>query len=163
MRAPLREPPLSSPVIWASRGAIGQLPVSPEPRLEFAFEELVLLAPAMVPSKTPCGSRNMIPIVGGTFEGPASRARSFQAGGTGNWCGQTERRCQDDYILKTEDGVIVNVLNTGALCMPNAGQPSKPVRTLPCFEVPPGKHERLGQTALSALWKEPKVQTANPL
>jgi hypothetical protein len=40
------------------------------PRLEFAFEELATLGPAVALGETPYGNRNMIPITGGTFEGP---------------------------------------------------------------------------------------------
>lgn len=128
--------------------ASGQPAASPEPRLEFAFEELVLLGTATAPGKTPYGNRNIIPITGGTFEGPGIRGTIIPGG----WDWQLVRAdgCVDvkaDYMLKTDDGVIINVLNTGALCTPKAGEPPRPVRTSPRFEAPIGKYEWLGQTA----------------
>jgi hypothetical protein len=118
------------------------------PRLEFAFEELVLLGPAAALGKTPYGNRNMIPITGGTFEGPGIKGTIVPGG----WDLQLVRAdgCIDvhaDYMLKTDDGVIINVINDGALCMPKPGEPPKPVRTSPRFEAPLGKYEWLGQTA----------------
>lgn len=120
----------------------------PAPRLEFAFEELVTLSPAIVPGKTPYGSRNMIPITGGTFEGPGIKGTIVPGG----WDWQLVRAdgCVDvhaDYMLKTDDGVVINVINDGALCRGAAGQPLKPARTSPRFEAPLGKYEWLNQTA----------------
>ena len=128
--------------------SLAQLPASPPPRLEFAFEEIVLLSPALVPGKTPYGSRNMIPIMGGTFEGPGIKGTIVPGG----WDWQLVRTdgCVDvkaDYMLRTDDGVIINVVNTGAICLPKPGEPPKPVRTSPRFEAPLGKYEWLGQTA----------------
>lgn len=120
----------------------------PPPRLEFAFEELVLLAPATVPGKTPYGSRNMIPITGGAFEGPGIKGTIIPGG----WDWQLVRAdgCIDvhaDYMLRTDDGVVINVVNDGALCIPKPGQPPRPARTSPRFEAPLGKYEWLGQSA----------------
>ena len=131
---------------WSSVGA--QPAASPAPRLELAFEELVLLGPAAVPGKTPYGSRNMIPIIGGTFEGPGIKGTIVPGG----WDWQLVRAdgCVDvkaDYMLRTDDGVVINVINTGALCMPKAGEQPKPARTSPRFEAPLGKYQWLGQTA----------------
>jgi hypothetical protein len=136
----------------------------PAPRLEFAFEELVLLAPAVSPGKTPYGSRNIIPITGGTFEGPGIKGAIVPGG----WDWQLVRAdgCVDvhaDYMIKTDDGVIIHVVNDGALCMPKPGEPAKPVRTTPRFEAPLGKYEWLGQTAFIgtlAVAKGPKGEPA---
>ncbi|WEK46289.1 MAG: DUF3237 domain-containing protein [Candidatus Andeanibacterium colombiense] len=119
-----------------------------KPALEFAFEEIVTLGHAAMPGKTPYGSRNIIPITGGTFEGPGIKGTIIPGG----WDWQLVRAdgCVDvhaDYMLKTDDGVIINVVNDGALCMPKPGEPAKPVRTSPRFEAPLGKYEWLGQTA----------------
>jgi len=132
-----------------STGAYGAgEPDSAVPKLEFAFEELVLLGPAAKPGNTPYGARNMIPIVGGTFEGPGLKGTIIPGG----WDWQLVRAdgCIDvhaDYMLKTDDGVIVNVVNDGALCMPKPGEAPRPVRTSPRFEAPLGKYQWLGQTA----------------
>jgi len=118
------------------------------PRLEFVFEELVTLGPAVAPGETPYGKRNIIPITGGTFEGPDIRGTVVPGG----WDWQLVRAdgcigVHADYMLKTDDGVIINVVNDGVLCMPADGEPPRPVRTLPRFEAPLGKYQWLGQTA----------------
>lgn len=146
-----------------SSQAFAQAPASPAPHLEFAFEELVTLSAALVPGKTPYGSRNMIPITGGTFEGPGIKGTIIPGG----WDWQLVRAdgCVDvkaDYMLKTDDGVIINVLNTGALCMPKPGAAPKPVRTSPRFEAPLGKYEWLGQTAFIGTLEGAKGPNGEP-
>lgn len=123
-------------------------PPPPAPHLEFAFEELVTLAPPVLPGQTPYGKRTMIPITGGTFEGPGIRGQIMPGG----WDWQLMRAdgCVDvhaDYMLRTDDGVVINVVNDGALCQPKPGAPPIPVRTSPRFEAPLGRYEWLGQTA----------------
>jgi hypothetical protein len=119
----------------------------PAPRLEFAFEEIVTLGAAIPVGSTALGQRNIIPITGGTFEGPGIRGTIIPGG----WDWQLTRadgctQVKADYMLKTDDGVVINVVNTGALCPPKDGKPA-PVRTQPVFEAPRGKYEWLGQTA----------------
>jgi uncharacterized protein DUF3237 len=133
------------------------------PRLEFAFEELVTLAPAASPGKTPYGSRNMIPITGGTFEGPGIKGTIIPGG----WDWQLVRAdgCVDvhaDYMLKTDDGVIINVVNDGALCMAQPGAAAKPARTSPRFEAPLGKYQWLGQTAFVGTLEGAKGPNGEP-
>ena len=136
---------------------------SPAPKLEFAFAELVTLGQAMAPGKTPYGGRNIIPITGGTFEGPGIKGTIVPGG----WDWQLVRAdgCIDvhaDYMLKTDDGVIINVVNNGALCMPKPGQPPRPARTSPRFEVPLGKYEWLGQTAFVGTLEGAKGPNGEP-
>ena len=142
--------------------ALAQAPAS-APRLEFAFEEIVTLGEAVVPGKTPYGSRNMIPITGGTFEGPGIKGTIVPGG----WDWQLVRNdgCIDvkaDYMLKTDDGVIINVVNTGALCMPKAGETPRPARTQPRFEAPLGKYQWLGQTAFIGTLEGAKGPNGEP-
>ncbi len=134
--------------VLATPQAVAQPTAAPEPRLEFAFEEIVTLGQALAPGKTPYGSRNMIPITGGTFEGPGIKGTIVPGG----WDWQLVRAdgCVDikaDYMLKTDDGVIINVINTGVLCMPRSGETPSPARTHPRFEAPEGKYAWLGRTA----------------
>jgi len=128
--------------------AVAQVPVQATPQLEFAFEEVVTLAPSIAAGNTPYGKRTMIPITGGTFEGPGIRGMVVPGG----WDWQLARAdgCTDvhaDYMLRTDDGVIINVVNDGALCPPMPGGAARPVRTSPRFEAPLGKYQWLGQTA----------------
>lgn len=118
------------------------------PRLEFAFEEIVTLAPPENVGKTAYGERIIIPITGGTFEGPGIKGTIMPGG----WDWQLRRAdgCTDvkaDYMLRTDDGVIINVVNRGALCGPDKDGKPRPGRTHPVFEAPLGKYEWLGQSA----------------
>lgn len=124
-----------------------ETPAPPAPKLEFAFEETVMLGAAIPVGSTPLGKRNIVPITGGTFEGPGIKG-TIVAGG---WDWQLTRvdgctQIKADYMLKTDDGVVINVINAGALCPPKDGK-AVPVRTLPMFEAPLGKYEWLNQTA----------------
>lgn len=117
------------------------------PTLEFAFEEIVTLGQATAPGDTARGGRLIIPITGGTFEGPGIKGTIMPGG----WDWQLRRAdgCTDveaDYFLRTDDGVVINVVNKGVIC-PGEGGAFRPVRTHPVFEAPRGKYEWLSQTA----------------
>ena len=117
------------------------------PALELVFEERVTLGKAIPAGTTPLGDRLIIPITGGTFEGPDIRGEVLPMG----WDWQLRRAdgCTDveaDYFLRTDDGVVINIVNTGVICPPDEDGP-RPVRTQPRFEAPLGKYEWLGQGA----------------
>lgn len=127
--------------IIAAVALCGAAPVAAEePSLEFVFEEVVALGAAINPGDTARGGRLIIPITGGTFKGQINGEVM-----PGGWDWQLRRAdgCTDvvaDYFLKTDDGVVINVRNTGALC------PGQVVRTHPVFEAPLGKYDWLGKT-----------------
>ena len=117
------------------------------PRLEFAFEEIVTLGQAIPVGETPLGRRNIVPITGGTFAGPGIEG-TIVAGG---WDWQLMRTdgCTEikaDYMIKTNDGVVINVVNVGVLCPPEAGA-TAPARTQPNFEAPKGRYDWLNRSA----------------
>jgi hypothetical protein len=119
---------------------------APAPKLEFVLEEIVTLAERLPAGKTPLGERFIIPITGGTFEGPGLKGVVMPGG----WDWQLMRadgclQVKADYFLKTDDGVIINVVNTGLICPGMDGKPA-PVRTHPVLEAPIGKYEWLGRT-----------------
>ena len=127
--------------------AVAQGHAQPAPTLEFAFEETVTLGTAIPVGNTALGKRNIVPITGGTFEGPGIKGTVIPGG----WDWQLTRadgctQIKADYMLKTDDGVVINVVNAGALCPPKDGKPAA-VRTEAVFEAPLGKYEWLGQTA----------------
>ena len=122
-------------------------PMPTVPALEFAFEELVTLGDAVPVGNTVLGGRNVIPITGGTFEGPDLRG-SIVPGG---WDWQLRRAdgctvIKADYMLRTDDGAIINVVNTGVACSGPDGK-RLPIRTSPVFEAPLGKYEWLSRSA----------------
>ncbi len=103
------------------------------PGLELLYRAVVKLSPAVEVGKTARGERRFIPIIGGTFEGPQMKGEILPRG----WDWQLDRAdgCTElkaDYFLKTDDGVVINVVNTGALCPPKEGEAPTPVRTSPC-------------------------------
>jgi len=119
---------------------------APAPGLEFAFEETVLLGPDTPAGQTPLGTRNIVPITSGTFEGPGLKGTVI--GGGWDWQLRRADGClqiKADYMLRTDDGVVINVVNTGVSC--RAKNPAAVVRTQPVFEAPMGKYEWLGQTS----------------
>jgi hypothetical protein len=130
---------------------------SPELELEFVFEEVVKLGPVVEVGETARGNRRIIPIAGGRFEGPDIRGEVMPGG----WDWQLDRAdgCTDvvaDYFLKTDDGVVINVRNTGTICPPSEGRAPRPVRTHPVFEPPLGKYQWLGeQTFVGTLGMAP--------
>jgi hypothetical protein len=132
-----------------------------EPSLEFAFEEVVTLGQATAPGDTARGGRLIIPITGGTFEGPGIKGIVMPGG----WDWQLRRAdgCTDveaDYFLKTDDGVVINVVNKGVIC-PGEGGALRAVRTHPVFEAPRGKYEWLSQAAFIGTL-EPAPPSAGP-
>ena len=116
-----------------------------EPTLEFAFEETVMLDADLPVGTTSVGTRNIVPITGGTFEGPGIHG-TIMAGG---WDWQLRRadgclQIKADYMLRTDDGAVINVVNTGVSC--RAKDPKAVVRTHPVFEAPQGKYDWLSQS-----------------
>ena len=117
------------------------------PRLEFAFEEIVTLGQAIPVGETPRGRRNIIPITGGTFEGPGLKGTIIPGGW--DWQLTRDDGCTEivaDYMIRTDDGVVINVINVGVLCAPREGSMSPP-RTQPRFEAPVGKYDWLNRAA----------------
>lgn len=117
------------------------------PRLEFAFEEIVTLGQAIPVGETSRGKRNIIPITGGTFSGPGIQGEII----AGGWDWQLSRpdgctEIEADYMIRTDDGVVINVINVGALCPLEPGR-TGPAMTQPRFEAPRGKYEWLNKTA----------------
>lgn len=122
------------------------LPAPPEPGLELLYRSTATLGEAIQVGETSRGVRRIIPITGGTFEGPGIRGEILPMG----WDWQLDRPdgCTEiiaDYFLRTDDGVVINVVNSGTLCRPAADGSARPARTSPVFEAPLGKYEHLSQ------------------
>jgi hypothetical protein len=135
---------------------------SPPPglQLELLYRSVVTLGQAINVGETPRGVRRIIPITGGTFEGPRMRGEILPMG----WDWQLDRSdgCTDivaDYFLRTDDDVVINVVNSGTLCMPVPGAaPPPPVRTSPAFEAPLGEYDWLTRGAfVGTLGFDPEV------
>ena len=113
------------------------------PHLEFVYQELVTLGPSQPVGETPQGKRNIVPITGGTFEGPRLKGRILPGGW--DWQLANPGGCftiHADYMIQTDDGVIINVRNAGTLCTGSDGKRNA-LLTAPVFEAPKGKYDWL--------------------
>lgn len=116
------------------------------PKLEFLFQETVSIGAAVHVGETPLGARTMIPITGGTFSGP--QIKGTIVGGGWDWQLGSKNGCtgvRADYMLRTDDGITINVLNRGSIC--GAFSPAAPAFTSPTFEAPLGKYDWLNRGA----------------
>jgi hypothetical protein len=119
------------------------------PKVEFAFEARVTLAPATVVGETVVGHRQYIPITGGTVAGPKFKGQVIPGGWDyqlrmGGGCGSISA----DYFWKADDGTVIHILNEGLMC-PGAG-PGERSCLQPKFEAPKGAHEWLTRATFVA-------------
>ena len=112
------------------------------PHFEFVFEEVVTLGPSQHPGKTPFGERNIVPITGGTFAGPKIKGVVMPGGWDWQLTAGACNRLKADYMIKTEDGVIINVLNQATMC-DGKDMASNVTMTSPVMEAPLGRYEWL--------------------
>lgn len=113
------------------------------PHLRFVFEEKVTLAADIPVGETPIGKRNIVPITGGTFEGSSLRGKIMPGGW--DWQLTHPSGCFDlhaDYMIQTDDGVIIHVINQGMVC-PNSAGKRDALFTTPTFEAPNGRYDWL--------------------
>ena len=93
----------------------------PRPGLEFLFELTATLEPPQELGKTKYGTRRIINISGGTFSGPKIKGTVLRGGA--DWQTVREDGTADlvaRYSLKTDDGLIIFVENTGIRTAPRA-------------------------------------------
>lgn len=118
----------------------------PLPELEFAFITHVDVAPVIDFGLTPRGHRRVVPILGGTFEGPGLKGTVLPGA---DW--QIIRpdgvlELEAKYALQTEDGALISMVNRclrsaspEVMAKLNAGEPVDPkdvyFRTTPTFET----------------------------
>lgn len=125
------------------------------PSLEFFCDLRVKLDPALVVGETPHGTRRIIPIIGGTVNGPTIKGEIIRGGA--DWQvirkdGVTELEAH--YQFKTDDGVIIYIKNTGIraatpeiaarIAKGEKVDPSEYYfRAVPKFEAPLGKYHSI--------------------
>ncbi len=112
------------------------------PKLELVFEETVTVGGSVPVGTTPFGQRSIVPITGGTVSGPNIKGTVMPGG----WDWQLStggcNHLKADYMLKTDDGVIINVLNQATMC--DGKDPATTIiMTAPVFEAPLGRYEWL--------------------
>jgi Protein of unknown function (DUF3237) len=128
------------------------------PGLEYFCTLQVKLDPALVVGETPHGMRRIIPIIGGTVNGPAIKGEILKGGA--DW--QVVRKdgvaeLEAHYQFKTDDGVLIYIKNIGLrVASPEvaarigAGEKVDPsqyyFRAVPKFEAPAGKYQWINNT-----------------
>ncbi len=113
------------------------------PALKFVYEEQVALASSIPVGETPMGKRNIVPITGGTFSGPGLKGKVLPGGW--DWQLTNASGCFNlhaDYMIETDDGAIIHVVNAGMVC-PNTAGMHDAMLTTPVFEAPKGKYDWL--------------------
>ncbi|MDO5447074.1 MAG: DUF3237 family protein [Prevotellaceae bacterium] len=109
------------------------------PDLEYVCELRVKCGEAYSVGQTAHGTRVVIPIIGGTFEGPNMKGEVLSGGADYQLVDQKKGRNEVEaiYSIKTDDGVYIHVRNCGLICMSNdGGQKGFYFRTAPKFEAP---------------------------
>lgn len=105
------------------------------PELEFVCELKVTCDKAYTVGKTAHGERVVIPITGGTFEGPLMKGIVLGGGADYQLVDHEKGRTELEaiYSIRTEDGVNIHIRNLGILFNgPNGFY----FRTAPKFEAP---------------------------
>ena len=110
------------------------------PQLEFAFQLKVTLGQAYMVGDTQHGRRNVIPITGGTFEGPQLRGTILNGGADYQLANADGSRTELEaiYSIQTDDGVYIHVRNRGIIYSgkDENGNPSFYFKAAPQFEAP---------------------------
>lgn len=124
-------------------------PLPHEIQTEFVFEAKISIGSALVIGPSCMGKSQLIPITGGSFQGP--RIQGTVIPGGADW--QLTRPdgvmtiCAR-YTLKADDGALISVVNKGLVHMARNpdGTPLVYVRTVPAFEAPVGPHDWLNKS-----------------
>ena len=90
----------------------GRIPMT-HPRTEFIYEAVVDVDSAVDLGMGPLGQRRMVPITGGTFEGPRMRGKVLPNGGMDRQLIRKDgvKRLDALYEMQTDDGAILIVRN----------------------------------------------------
>ena len=110
------------------------------PQLEFALQLRVTLGETYSVGETQHGRRTVIPITGGTFEGPLLKGTILNGGADYQLANTALNRTELEaiYCIKTDDGVYIHVRNRGIICggKDENGNPTFYFRAAPQFEAP---------------------------
>ena len=111
----------------------------PGPETEFVMQLRVTLGEAYSAGPTQHGDRTIIPITGGTFEGPLLKGTILSGGADYQLGNKALNRTEVEaiYCIKTDDGVVIHVRNRGIIGSGQdaEGRPSFYFRCAPQFET----------------------------
>ena len=110
------------------------------PQLEIALKLKDTLGDSYDVGETQHGQRIVIPITGGTFEGPAIKGTIINGGADYQLANKALNRTELEaiYSIKTDDGVYIHVRNRGIIWSGKdaQGNPSFYFKAAPQFEAP---------------------------
>jgi hypothetical protein len=110
------------------------------PQMEFALQLKVTLGDAYSCGETQHGRRTIIPITGGTFEGPHIKGTIINGGADYQIANTAINRTELEaiYCIKTDDGIIIHVRNRGIISNGKdaEGNPTFYFKAAPQFEAP---------------------------
>ena len=110
------------------------------PELEFALQLKVTLGDAFTCGETQHGRRTVIPITGGTFEGPNIKGTIVNGGADYQIANTAINRIELEaiYCIKKDDDVYLHVRNRGIIYSGKDanGNPSFYFKAAPQFEAP---------------------------
>ena len=88
-----------------------------EPQMEFAMQLKVTLGEAYSCGETQHGERIVIPITGGTFEGPGLRGTILSGGADYQLVNKALKRTELEaiYCIRTDDGICIHIHNRGII------------------------------------------------
>ena len=110
----------------------------PAPETEFVMQLKVTLDAPYVVGDTPHGKRTVIPITGGTFEGPLLKGTILSGGADWQLAKGSRTELEAIYSIRTDDGVYIHVRNRGIIYdgKDAEGNPSFYFKAAPQFEAP---------------------------
>ena len=115
-------------------------PKAATPKLDFVMQLNVTLGEAYTVGETQAGKRHVIPITGGTFEGPLLRGSIINGGADYQLISADGKRTTLEaiYSIKTDDGVNIHVRNQGIIYSGKdaSGKDSFYFKAAPKFEAP---------------------------
>ena len=122
-------------LLIASSAAAQQKPTAPQ--LEYVMQLRVLIDTPYAVGDTPHGKRIIIPITGGTFEGPQLRGTVLPGGADYQLVSPDGSRTELEaiYCIRTDDGSTIHVRNRGLIA--NSDN-SFYFKAAPQFEAPAG-------------------------
>ena len=123
-------------LLTVAMSAEAQNPAGPE--TEFVMQLKVTLDAPYVVGETPHGRRTVIPITGGTFEGPQLKGTIIPGGADWQLAKGSRTEVEAIYSIKTDDGVYIHIRNRGIINMGKDanGNPSFYFKCAPQFEAP---------------------------
>jgi hypothetical protein len=118
--------------------AIGSNAQGKAPELEFALQLKVTIGEAYGIDNTQHGRRTIIPITGGTFEGPRLKGTIINGGADYQLNTESRTELEAIYCIRTDDGINIHVRNKGIIYNGKdaEGNPTFYFRAAPQFEAP---------------------------